>query len=175
MKKIYNLFFISAIVSFAFMLVIPCDGLAKKQGYKLTVNKNDAKDNESEMEMARGSFMVASYCRDCNNGYRLDQIVFTGFDKPQSSASETFFITNNTDRTLSGINLYIEYTTLDGRQLHKRFVKLSCNIPAGETRMADIPTWDKQKSFFFEKSAPSKRVGTPFRVIFDPVAFYLRY
>lgn len=124
---------------------------ARKTGYRLNVEKESSASAENQ-EMVKGSFMVASECPNCNNGYRLDQISFSGFDKPQSSARETFFITNHTDRTMSGLTLYIEYLMPDGRQLHKRFVKLVCNIPPGETRQAEIESWDKQKSFYFEKA-----------------------
>lgn len=148
---------------------------ARKTGYKLNVDKHQSKSDNEEEQMAKGSFMVASQCADCNKGYNLSQITFTGFDKPQQSASETFFITNGTDRTLSGVNLYIDYRTPDGRQLHKRFLRLVCNIPPGETRAAEIDSWDMQKSFFFEKSVPSKKGGNPFTVYFDPVAYYLRF
>lgn len=147
---------------------------ARKKGYRLEVEKASQTDREEEA-MARGSFMVASGCTDCNNGYTISQITFSGYEKPQQSSTETFFITNGTDRTMSGVTLYIDYRMPDGRQLHKRFVRLSCNIPPGETRLADIPSWDRQKSFYFEKSAPSKRGGTPYAVTFDPVAFYLRF
>jgi len=147
---------------------------ARKTGYKLAVEEVGKTDTE-EQQMSKGSFMVASQCTDCNNGYSLSQIAFTGYAKPQNSATETFFITNNTDRIMTGITLYIEYQTTYDRQLHKRFVRLSCNIPPGETRLADIPTWDKQKSFHYEKSASSRHGGTPYKVIFDPVSFYLRY
>lgn len=146
-------------------------GIAKKTGYKLKTEKSDTKQEE----MVRGSFMVASQCDDCNNGYHLSQITFSGFDKPQQSNRETFFITNNTDRTMTGVVLYIEYLTPDGRQLNKSFYRLSCNIPAGETRIAEIPTWDKQNSFYYEKSKKSRSGGTPFTVVFDPVSFYLRF
>lgn len=129
---------------------------------------------ESGLTLRRGSFMVASQCEDCNNGYTISQIGFSGFDKPGSSSMESFFITNHTDRTMSGVTLYIEYLTPDGRQLHKRYVKLDCNIPAGETRKCDIRSWDTQRSFHYELSAASRR-SSPFTVRFDPVAFYLRF
>lgn len=166
------------------MLCGASDIYAKRKGYRLntkgestksSVSKFEENPDTTEMEMTPGSFMVASQCKDCNNGYRLDQIVFTGFDKNQNSSKESFFIINNTDRVLTSATLYIEYLTLDGRQLHKRFVRLSCNIPPGETRKADIPTWDTQRSFYYHKSAPSKRKGNPFEVRFDPIAYYLRF
>lgn len=132
-------------------------------------------DNKELIDtVVRGSFQVASYCESCNNGYRLDQIQFSGFDKPGSSSSESFFITNNTDRTLSGISLYIEYLTPEGRQLHKRWVRLNCSVPPGETRKADIKSWDTQKAFHYSESNPGRH-SSPFTVRFDPVAIYLRF
>lgn len=145
---------------------------ARKVSLKLTADKADSKETSSKM--ARGSFMVSSQCEDCNNGYTLDQIIFSGFDKPGNTSTESFFITNNTDRTLTGVSLYIEYLTPDGRQLHKQFLRLSCNIPPNETRKTDIRSWDTQRSFHYVKSAPSRR-SAPFTVRFDPVAYYLRF
>lgn len=184
----------SLIIIFFIILLLPVvstqHAFARKKGYKLKTEtgKTDKNRKSSDIsavetiepdttsqEMVAGSFMVASQCRNCNNGYRLDQVVFTGFDKNQGNSKESFFIINNTDRTLTGVSLYIDYRTLDGRQLHKRFFKLSCNIPAGETRKADIPTWDTQRSFYYHKSKPAKHPGNPFEVIFDPIAYYLRF
>lgn len=179
---------LSIILLLPFFIMQPVQ--ARKKGYKLKtetgkVDKNRKSNDISgvetidpdttNMEMVAGSFMVASQCENCNNGYRLDQVVFTGFDKNQGNSKESFFIINNTDRILTGVSLYIDYRTLDGRQLHKRFFRLLCNIPAGETRKADIPTWDTQRSFYYHKSKPAKHPGNPFEVIFDPVAYYLRF
>lgn len=147
---------------------------AVKKGYKLNVEKQ-SKDEIEQQTMSKGSFMVASKCHDCNNGYEISMIRFSGYDKPRKSSKETFFITNNTDRTMNGVNLYIDYRTTDGRQLNKRFIKLLCNIPPGETRAAEIESWDKQKEFYYTKSDPGKSGGMPFTVVFDPVAFYLRF
>lgn len=146
---------------------------AKKTSLKLKVDKKQT--NGEEEEFARGSFMVASGCGTCNNGYRIDQISFSGFEKPQSSSLESFFITNSTDRTITGVTLYIEYLDAEERQLHKRFLRLSCDIPSGETRRAELKSWDKQNTFYYRDSAPSRRGGAPFTVRFDPVAYWLRF
>ncbi len=130
---------------------------------------------DTTADMIPGSFMVASQCEACNRGYRLNQIEFNGFDKLLKNGKESFFITNHTDRTLTGITLYIDYRTPSGKQLTKRFIKLSCRIPAGETRKADIPTFDTQRSFYYLRSEKPKKGGNPFEVIFDPVAYYLQF
>lgn len=152
---------------------LPCGSAeAKKIGYKL---KTVQSKEDREEEMTAGTFMVASECPTCNNGYTLDQLSFSGYDKNQNSDKETFFITNNTDRTLRSITLYIEYLTPDGRQLHKKFLKLSCNIPPGETRIAEIKSWDSNHAFYYRDSRQSRGGGSPFIVRFDPVAYYLSF
>ena len=159
---------------------------ARKTGYRLIPKKStstqaevitrDGEVQESDTtEMAPGSFMVASQCENCNNGYRLDQVVFSGFDKTKNNSNESFFIINNTDRTLTAVALYIDYRTPDGRQLTRRFIRLICNIPAGETRKADIPSWDTQRSFYHIKSEKPRRGGNPFDIRFDPIAYYLQF
>lgn len=148
------------------------DAEARKIGYK---HSSRISGSEKEDEMVAGSFMVASQCEDCNNGYRLDQVVFSGFDKKKNSSKESFFITNNTDRTLTAVTFYIDYLTPDGRQLHKKYTRLNCHIPPGETRKADLPSWDTQHSFYYHKSEVSPKGGNAFEVVFDPVAYYLSF
>ncbi len=181
--------FFPLLVMMAYVLV-PTHHLmhAQKIGYKLKItdksrqkdknnqdNDLNAKGTPDDPEMTSGSFMVASQCPTCNNGYKLDQIVFTGFDKNQGNSQESFFIINNTDRRLTGVALYIDYRTLDGRQLNKQYLKLACDIPPGETRKVDIKSWDTQKSFYYYKSKPSKHRGNPFDIKFDPICYYLSF
>jgi hypothetical protein len=104
---------------------------------------------------------------DANNGVEgrsLSDITFSGFDKPATSLKESFFVVNNTDCTLAGMKLEIEYLTTDGRQLHKRELDLKCDIPSGETRKIDVKSWDTQKSFRYYKSAESRKSAMPFKV-----------
>lgn len=161
-------------------VIATCAAISAPSGMARKVNlrfKSDSKEMRAEARQertAKGSFLVASQCPDCNNGYTLDQISFSGFDKPARSSSESFFITNHTDRTMSGLSLYIEYLTPDGRQLHKQFLKLDCDIPAGETRKADIKSWDTQHSFHYHLS-PAGKSSSPFTVRIDPVSYRLRF
>ena len=168
---------INTILSVIFVVTVLFGSHFQAEGRRIA-DRHSAKGKvaeEKDEEMTAGSFMVASECESCNNGYRLDQVVFSGFDKKLRSSQESFFITNHTDRTLTAVALYIDYLTPDGRQLHKKYYRLVCNIPPGETRKADIRTWDTQNSFYYEKSVPSRGGGSPFTVRFDPVAYYLRY
>lgn len=143
---------------------------ARRYSYKMSSPKA-----EPDTTLTKGSFMVASICEECNNGYTIDQISFAGYDKPQTSSEESFFITNSTDRVMTAVTLYVDYRDLQGRQLTRRFLKISCNIPPGETRQVSAKSWDRQKTFYYEKSTQARRGGQPFTVIFDPVAYYLRF
>lgn len=115
--------------------------------------------------MTEGSLTVCSPCVPCNEGYTIEQAQITGFDKRAESAVESFFVTNTTDRRLTGIDFTLTYLTLEGKQLHSRHVEIDCDIPPGETRKYDIRSFDRQKSFYYYKSqAPKRRQASPFRI-----------
>lgn len=122
-----------------------------------------------------GCFVVSQKNGVDNHGYGINQVTFSGFDKTIKSSKESFFIKNNTDRTLNGIVVSIDYRMPDGRQLTKRLLRLACDIPAGETRKADIPTFDCQHSYYYLRSVAPKNGGNPFDVIFTPQAYYLQF
>lgn len=125
--------------------------------------------------MTEGSLTVCSPCVPCNDGYSIDQAQITGFDKRAEALVESFFITNTTDRRLTGLDFTLSYYTLDGRMLHSRHVEIDCDIPAGQTRKFDIKSFDRQKSFYYHKSqAPSRRRATPFRVELQIGCLHLR-
>lgn len=94
----------------------------------------------------------------------LSQVVCTGFDKVATSVKESFFISNRTDRNLTGLTVRITYLTLDSMQLHRRDADIDICIPAGETRKADITSFDSQRSFHYYKSITSRRATTPFDI-----------
>ena len=143
------------------LLLTPMEG----KRVKLHLNTKDAKTEKIE------ETFIGSY-KDTEN---LDRVIFTGYDKKINSSTESFFIKNNSDRTLTGISLTIEYLTPDGRQLEKKNHLIKCQIPSGETRKQDIKSWDTQHSFYYIKSAPARSVGSPFTVKFIPTAIYLKY
>lgn len=148
----------------------PIKGEAKKIGFRFPAKESK---EEKKEKLTAGSFKIDLSSE--TEGDYADKIIFSGFDKKLNSSSESFFITNNTDRVLTEVEVSIEYLTPDGRQLHKSFHEVKCDIPAGETRKIDIKSWDSQHSFYYVKSAPSRGTGSPFIVRFSPVACYLRY
>ena len=100
---------------------------------------------------------------------------FYGFDKTITSTQESFFISNGLDKPIKNLELMITYSDMMGRQLHKRTVSLECEIPSGETKRADIKSWDTQKSFYFHKSLKPKRQATPFDVRLQLISVTLKY
>lgn len=146
---------------------------------KVVTKRPKAKRTEAQVDTARyvaGSFMVASDCKTCNNGYSISQVKLYSFDKASSSDWETFFVENNTDRVMTGLSVYIIYKSMDGKQFHKRFVAFEdLYIPAGETRQVSTRSFDKQHSFYYHESSAGRSGARPFKVAIDPVAVYLRY
>lgn len=98
-------------------------------------------------------------------------LTFVGYDKKTSAAKETFFVDNSSDTSLSSLELEISYYNPTGRLIHKRKVEIKENFQSKETRKVDIPSWDTQKSFHYEKSVPSTKGSTPYTVKFKVVSF----
>lgn len=92
-------------------------------------------------------------------------VTVSGFDKPQRSMAETAFVTNGGCRELYGVVLTLTYFDKSRRMLHKRTVKLGCEIPAGETRQLQWSAWDRLQSFNYVRSVRKRGgVSTPFDV-----------
>ncbi len=92
------------------------------------------------------------------------KIIVTGYDKSLTSRRESFFVNNLYNRTIKAITITFNYYDLSGRQLHSATNTIECAIPAGETRLLHIPSWDKQLSFYYYLSPRPRRQSTPFIV-----------
>lgn len=98
-------------------------------------------------------------------------IRIAGYDKPISTSKETLHITNLTDKdTITAVTLDIKYLDTKGRQLHRRHVEIKTTIPPGETRLADFPTWDIQRSFFYINSNQPRRQATPYDISIQTIS-----
>lgn len=139
---------------------------ARKIKTKHTIPKVSAKDLEAEAARNSEKENVVSMESDsiAFSDRILPAIRFYGFDKTVGSSIESFFISNGLEETLAGVEVEITYLDMKGRQLHKRSVKIDCDIPAGETKRTDVKSWDTQKSFYFHQSVKPKRQATPFNV-----------
>lgn len=98
----------------------------------------------------------------------------SGYDKTLGADVETFFLTNRAAQPLAGFSMDIVYLSKDGAQLHRRHIFRRCDIAPGETCRIDIRSWDKQHSFYYERSNPPRRKATPYKVRFEPQAYFLR-
>jgi hypothetical protein len=92
-------------------------------------------------------------------------ITLAGYDKPLRSNKESIYLTNATRRRLSYIEIEITYFDESGRQLHKRTVSQTVDIPAGETRQLTFASWDKQRNMYYTLSGkPRTSNGTPYTI-----------
>ncbi|MDE6009181.1 MAG: hypothetical protein K2G90_08245 [Muribaculaceae bacterium] len=100
-------------------------------------------------------------------------IKFAGYDKQATSRRETFHVINESAADLKKALIEIIYKDMKGRMLHKRKVNVVCDVPSGETRITDIPTWDTQFSFYYYLSNKPRRIASPYMVEFHPLYFYV--
>lgn len=97
-----------------------------------------------------------------------DSIAVAGFEKTLRSNTESMIVSNHSSRDISGIGLDIQYLDMKDRMLHrvKHSVNLQDGIPAGESRMVSVPSFDRQALFYYYLSPKPKRAtrATPFKV-----------
>lgn len=93
-------------------------------------------------------------------------IEVNGYDKPLRSRRETFFVTNNSKRHIGAIAYTITYYDTQHRMLHRAAHNVDIDIPAGQTRQANMRSWDTQHSFYYVHSAVPDRTkkATPYEV-----------
>lgn len=95
----------------------------------------------------------------------LGTVRISGFEKTIRSRKESFFMTNNSVDTLQSVHLDIEYRDTRGRQLHKRTLWIEVAVPPGQTRRCDIPSWDRQQTFYYKiHPRPRRNDAVPFDV-----------
>ena len=93
-----------------------------------------------------------------------DSVRFSGYDKPVNATQESFHITNTTGMNIKKVGIRITYLDLQNRMMHVRDAEAECDVPDGETRLAAIPTWDRQRTFYYYLGPEPRRVATPYKV-----------
>lgn len=91
---------------------------------------------------------------------------FNGYEKTLRSSRESFFITNRTDSLIDCLTVELTYYDMQGRMLDRRTADIDLTIAPGETRKADIRSWDTQKVMYYHRS-PTPRASsqaTPYRL-----------
>ena len=131
-----------------------------------------AKDQESLRKVLAGENSIVDVVDSIPVIFSADSVSFSGYDKTVSSSIETFLVTNRNPIPIQRIEVRITYLDMNGRMLHSRVAEAYCFVPPGETRKADIPTWDKQKTYYYYLGPEPKRVATPYKVTIQPRAFY---
>lgn len=92
-------------------------------------------------------------------------ISLSGYDKPLRTSRETFLVTNNGEKDMLSMAVTIDYMDMEGRQLHQRTDTIDARVPAGETRMLRLSTWDSQHSYYYHLGQkPRTSNVTPYRV-----------
>lgn len=90
---------------------------------------------------------------------------FSGYEKTLRSSRESFFITNLTDSIIDRLSVELTYLDMRGRMLDIRTAEISLKLAPGETRKADIRSWDTQKVMYYHLSpAPRTTQATPYRL-----------
>lgn len=108
---------------------------------------------------------------DTLRGSTCGLVRLSGFDKPLRSGKETLFITNHTDRRMSGVILLCRYYDLKGRDLHQRTVTAKCDIPPEATCQVSFKSWDTQGAFYYKLSPNTRKAsGAAFDVKISVVA-----
>lgn len=94
------------------------------------------------------------------------ELTVSGFDKLLTSKKESFFISNNSNVCVRTVTLTVTYLDTDGAMLHQSTHTLALDLPAGETRRVQIPSFDKQGVFYYYLSdvPRTRRPATPFMV-----------
>lgn len=154
--------YILALACLGCMLVfLPADvwGRKKRLNVKLEkeVNPNKESSDIQVVSMLSDSLLLRKFEKELR---------FSGFDKKASSAQESFFLSNGSNRRILGVKLEITYLSVSDQMLHRCMTPMiDCDIPSGETRRLDFKSWDRQKSFYYYKSERPRNSATPFKVL----------
>lgn len=102
-----------------------------------------------------------------------DQTLVTlrGFNKRKSDARESFLITNHATHRMSNPRLTFRYTSMDGGMIHERTVTVPVTLNPGETRLAEVKTFDVQHLFYYYAGPVPRKTATPFKVAFRLVGY----
>lgn len=100
---------------------------------------------------------------------------FCGYEKKLRSSKETIFIENLTDSTIIKTSFHIDYIDNQGRTIHSRsHVLETVEIPPRQTRRFDIPSWDKQNSYYYIKGEHPRKSATPYDIIITTDTLFIQ-
>lgn len=134
----------------------------KTKGRKKKGNSN----NKKKRIAAHASYLL-SQNDSLSISFEADSIKFSGYDKPVTASKESFHIINTSEITIKKVGIRITYFDLKNRMLHLREETVDCYVPAGETRLTAISSWDLQHTFFYYLGPEPRRVATPYKVVIE--------
>lgn len=90
---------------------------------------------------------------DTLRGSVCDSLRVAGFEKPLRAMRESMFVTNGSSLHIATVRLTIDYLDTLGRQLHRAVHDIDVDLPAGQTRRVEIPSFDRSGVFYYRASA----------------------
>ncbi|MCM1092359.1 MAG: hypothetical protein NC421_00210 [Lachnospiraceae bacterium] len=100
-----------------------------------------------------------------------DSLSVSGYDKALRSGRESLRVANRYSRRVGGVVIDIVYRGVNGGEmLHARRLRLSCDIPSGETRQLEWSAWDKQNRYYYHDTrvTPRSVKAVPYQVDIFP-------
>lgn len=133
--------------------------------------KSSGTKKENLKKKRKRIFAHSSYLIHLNDSssilFEADSIKFSGYDKPVTASKESFHIINASTAPIKKVGIRVTYFDLKDRMLHQREEIINCIIPAGETRLTAISSWDMQHTFFYYLGPEPRRVATPYKVLIE--------
>ena len=124
-------------------------------------------------EPSKASSGIKGELMEVGDSIQLNGCSFSGYEKEATASTESFLLSNPTSKTLTGFIVRIDYLDLQDRMMHSRRLEAPCYVPTGETRKIDVKSWDKQHTFYYYLGNEPRKVATPYKVVFTPLAFYI--
>lgn len=154
--------------------IITCNAKKIRQTHKIdskiseTLNKgSDFTVEKRRIKVEAGTPTVCILADSTELTLSTDSIRMAGYDKPLTSNKEAFHLINSTGTAIIKVGVRIIYLDLKNRMFHSRELPVEVIVPAGETRLVSIPSWDIQKSFYYYLGQEPKKVATPYKVKID--------
>ena len=95
-----------------------------------------------------------------------------GYSKRKSDAHESFILRNETHNyRISRVVLTIVYTTQEGSELHRRDEVVECDLLPGRSQMVSIPSFDKNKNYYYYSMPPRSASGIPYRIKYNVLRY----
>lgn len=167
MKKTLLTIILMSVISF-----FPSYGKKIKNSFSIEKELKVKKGNLSSSE-GRKVEISDSIFNERKDLESLSNVSFAGYNKEVNSPSESFIIINSSDHIIKGFEVKIDYLDIKDRKIHSRNITEHFNVPAGETRHIDVKSWDNQRVYYYYLGNEPKKVATPYKVSFTPIAYWI--